>query len=170
MMASFASSMVAPGTLNILRDFNETSITLGSFIVSIYILGYALGPLFIAPMSELYGRLPIYHACNAMFVAWTLACAFAPNLGALLAFRFFQGAVGVCPLTIGSGTIADLIPSETRGKFMAVYSIGPLLGPGRLQSRWYWLWLTRCSDWPNSRCLPGPSRGMALGISSPCHC
>lgn len=130
-LTPLASSMVAPGTLDILTDFNSTNITLGSFIVSIYIAGYAIGPLFIAPLSELYGRLPIYHACNTMFVIWTVACAFAPNLGALLAFRFFQGAVGVCPLTIGSGTISDLIPNEKRGKFMSFYSIGPLLGPGK---------------------------------------
>lgn len=133
-LTPLASSMVAPGILNILRDFHSSSATLGSFVVSIYILGYALGPLIVAPVSEIYGRLPVYHACNAMFVAWTLACAFAPNLGALLVFRFFQGAVGVCALTIGSGTISDLIPNETRGKFMSVYSIGPLLGPGESTS------------------------------------
>ncbi len=131
LLTPLASSMVAPGTTDILTDFRSTNATLGSFIVSIFILGYAIGPLLIAPMSELYGRLPVYHACNTLFVVWSLACAFAPNLGALLAFRFFQGAVGVCPLTIGSGTISDLISNEQRGKFMSVYSIGPLLGPGK---------------------------------------
>ncbi len=124
-----ASSMVAPGTLDILRDFGSDDITLGAFIVSIFILGYAVGPLFIAPLSELYGRIPIYFVMNMLFVAWTLACAFAPNLGALLVFRFFQGVAGVTPLTIGSGTISDLIPNEKRGKYMSAYSIGPLLGP-----------------------------------------
>lgn len=133
-LTPLASSMVAPGILNILSDFHSSSATLGSFVVSIYILGYALGPLVVAPMSEIYGRLPVYHICNALFVVWTLACAFAPSLGALLVFRFFQGAVGVCALTIGSGTISDLIPTEVRGKYMSVYSIGPLLGPGESDS------------------------------------
>lgn len=124
-----ASSMVAPGTLEILTDFKTTNLTLGSFIVSIYLAGYAVGPLFIAPISELYGRLPTYHANNVLFIVWSLACAFAPNLGSLLAFRFFQGMAGVTPLTIGSGTIADMIPNESRGKYMSLYSVGPLLGP-----------------------------------------
>lgn len=123
-LTPLASSMVAPGILNILTDFNSISATLGSFIVSIFVLGYAVGPLGIAPLSEIYGRLPIYHVCNILFIIWSLACAFAPNLGALLAFRFFQGVAGVCPLTIGSGTISDLIPTEQRGKFMAIYSLG----------------------------------------------
>lgn len=128
-LTPLASSMVAPGIINILGDFHSTSVTLASFIVSIFILGYAIGPLVVAPMSEIYGRLPIYHALNTLFVIWTLACAFAPSLSSLLVFRFFQGVAGVTPLTIGSGTIADLIPSEQRGKFMSFYSIGPLLGP-----------------------------------------
>ena len=54
-------------------------------------------------MSELYGRRSVYHANNILFTVWTLACAFAPNMGALLAFRFFQGMAGVTPLTIGTG-------------------------------------------------------------------
>lgn len=129
LLTPLASSMVAPGTREILADFKSSDATLGSFIVSIFILGYAVGPLMIAPMSELYGRAIVYHVNNVLFVVWTLACAFAPNLGALLAFRFFQGMAGVTPLTIGSGTISDLIPTEQRGKFMAIYSLGPLLGP-----------------------------------------
>lgn len=128
-LTPLASSMVAPGILAILQEFQTTNITLGSFVVSIYILGYAVGPLALAPVSEIYGRLPVYHGCNVLFVIWTLACAFAPNLGALLAFRFFQGIAGVGALTLGSGTIADLIAPEKRGAFMAIYSMGPLLGP-----------------------------------------
>lgn len=128
-LTPLASSMVAPGILDILTDFHSTNVTLGSFVVSIFVLGYAIGPLFLAPLSEIYGRTAVYHVSNVLFVIWTLACAFAPNLGALLVFRFFEGMAGVCTLTIGSGTISDLIPPERRGAFMAIYSLGPLLGP-----------------------------------------
>jgi len=129
LLTPLASSMVAPGIQNVLEEFHSDSITMGSFVVSIFILGYAVGPLVIAPLSESYGRLGVYHVMNSLFVIWTLACAFAPSLGALLAFRFFQGVAGVTSLTIGSGTIADLIPPNERGKFMSIYSCGPLLGP-----------------------------------------
>jgi hypothetical protein len=131
LLTPLASSMVAPGILDILTEFHSTDATIGSFVVSIFILGYAVGPLVIAPMSEIYGRMPVYHVFNILFVIWTLACAFAPSLGALLAFRFFEGMAGVCAITIGGGTIADLIPAEKRGAFMSVYAIGPLLGPGK---------------------------------------
>lgn len=156
LLTPLASSMVAPGILGILREFHSTDATLGSFVVSIFILGYAVGPLLIAPLSEIYGRMPIYHAFNVLFVIWTLACAFAPNLGGLLVFRFFEGMAGVCAITIGGGTIADLIPAEKRGAFMSVYAIGPLLGPGKFVMKERRVQNTNraCSHWTCSRSIP----------------
>jgi multidrug resistance protein len=128
-LTPLASSMVAPGVSLIMRDFHSTNQTIGSFVVSIYVLGYALGPLFIAPMSEVYGRMPVYHICNAQFVIWSMACALAPNMGALLAFRLLAGIAGSCPITIGGGSIADVFDQKSRGAAMALFALGPLLGP-----------------------------------------
>jgi multidrug resistance protein len=128
-LTPLASSMVAPGVPEILHDFNTTNETIGAMVVSIYILGYALGPLFIAPMSEVYGRLITYHVNNILFVVWTIACALAPNVGSLLAFRVLAGIAGSCPITIGGGSIADLFKQEQRGGAMALFALGPLMGP-----------------------------------------
>ena len=128
-LTPLASSMVAPGVPLIMREFHSTDQTVGSFIVSIYILGYALGPLFIAPMSEVYGRVIVYHACNVQFAIWTMACALSPNMGALLVFRLLAGIAGSCPITIGGGTIADMFAAKERGGAMALFAMGPLLGP-----------------------------------------
>jgi MFS family permease len=45
-----------------------------------------------------------------------------------LAFRFITGCAGSAPLTIGGGTVADVIPQEKRGAGMAIFAVGPLLG------------------------------------------
>lgn len=121
--------MFAPGVPDVLEDFNSSNAQLGSFVVSVYVLGYAFGPLIIAPLSELYGRLVIYHSCNVLFVIFTVACAVSSNLDMLIAFRFFAGTVGSAPLTIGGGTIADMIVQEQRGGYMAIWALGPLMGP-----------------------------------------
>ena len=129
LLTPLASSMVAPGVPLILRDFNSSDETIGSLIVSMYILGYAIGPLFLAPLSEVYGRLPVYHVCNSLFVAWTIACALAPNISALLIFRVLAGIAGSCPLAIGGGSIADLFVQQQRGVAMSLFTTGPLIGP-----------------------------------------
>lgn len=129
-LTPLASSMFAPGVPQLMREFESDSSTMATFVVSIYVLGFAVGPLVIAPASELYGRLYVYHITTVGFIVFTIACALAPSLGSLIAFRFLQGCWGVTPVTIGGGTIADLMAPEKRGGAMAIWAMGPLLGPG----------------------------------------
>lgn len=131
LITPLASSMFAPGVPECMAEFKSSSQTLATFVVSVYLLGFCIGPLIIAPLSEIYGRLWIYHCCNFGFIVFTVTCAVAPNLNALIAFRFFAGCFGVSPLTIGGGTIADLMVQEKRGGAMAIWAMGPLLGKYR---------------------------------------
>ncbi|SPO02059.1 related to multidrug resistant protein [Cephalotrichum gorgonifer] len=124
-----ASSMFAPGVPELMMEFKNSSPELASFVVSVYILGFAAGPLVFAPMSEIYGRHWVYLFSLVFFGVFIVACAVAPTLEALIAFRFLSGIFGACPLTNGAGTIADMIAQEKRGAAMAIFSIGPLLGP-----------------------------------------
>ena len=66
---------------------------------------------------------------NWFFVVWQLGCALAPNLPALIVFRFFAGIGGVGCLTLGAGVIADLFPVERRGMATSIWAMGPLIGP-----------------------------------------
>jgi multidrug resistance protein len=124
-----ASSIFAPAVPDVMKDFNSTSDLLATFVVSVYLLGFALGPLVLAPLSEVYGRYWVYTINNLLFTLFAIACALSKNLNQLIAFRFLNGIAGVAPLTIGAGSIADMIPVEGRGKAMAVWAMGPLVGP-----------------------------------------
>ncbi|KAI1111051.1 MFS general substrate transporter [Nemania sp. NC0429] len=128
-LSPLASSIFAPGVPSVLQEFHSTSPQIAAFVVSVYLLGFAAGPVLLAPLSEIYGRVPVYHVCNVGFVAFSVACALAPTLNTLIAFRFLAGLFGVAPVTNGGGTVADMIPQKHRGTVLAVFSIGPLLGP-----------------------------------------
>lgn len=121
--------MFAPGVPEVMNTFDNHSNILAAFVVSVYILGFAVGPLIVAPLSEMYGRLPLYLICNIMFVIFTIACAVSSSMGMLIGFRFLQGCFGATPVTLGGGTIADLMPVERRGGAMAIWAMGPLIGP-----------------------------------------
>ncbi|KAI1776438.1 MFS general substrate transporter [Hypoxylon cercidicola] len=127
--ANLASTMFAPGAAELIQEFGITSSIVGTFTVSIYVLGFMFGPMVLAPLSELYGRLVLYHAGSVVFLGFTLGCALSKNTSMFLAFRFFAGAASAGPLTIGGGTIADVTPQEKRGVAMAMFVVGPLLGP-----------------------------------------
>jgi len=104
-----ASSIFAPTIPAVLHDFHSTSETLSSFVVSVYLLGFCVGPILFAPLSELYGRQIIYHFGNIGFLIFTIACGESTSMNMLIVFRFFAGCFGCAPLTIGGGSIADLV-------------------------------------------------------------
>ena len=129
LISPLASSMFAPGVIFMDEDFHNTNTTISAFTVSIFVMGYAVGPLFLSPLSEIYGRRPVLGCANAFFTLWQIGCALAPNISTLIVFRFFAGIGGSGCLTIGGGVISDLFRREQRGMATAVYSLGPLLGP-----------------------------------------
>ncbi|KAI1141898.1 MFS general substrate transporter [Hypoxylon sp. FL0543] len=123
------SSMFAPGIPGIMIEFQEKSSTVATFLVSVYILGFAFGPLLIAPLSEILGRRPLYIFGNVLFVCFSVGAALSKSIGMLMAFRLLMGLAGSVPITIGSGSIADVMPVEKRGRAMSAWALGPLLGP-----------------------------------------
>ncbi|KAH6963283.1 major facilitator superfamily domain-containing protein [Fusarium avenaceum] len=127
--ANLAATMFAPGAAELAREFNITDSTVKAMTVSLYVLGFAFGPLLLAPLSELYGRLVIYYYCNLVYIAFTFGCAFSTNDAMFLAFRMICGCAASGPMSVGGGTIADLFPQKERGKAMSLFTVGPLLGP-----------------------------------------
>lgn len=86
--------MFAPGIPEVQTDFHSDDSLLAGFVVSVYILGYASGPLVIAPLSELYGRTIVYNVSNLLFVIFTIACAVSSSLDMLIGFRYVSGLFG----------------------------------------------------------------------------
>ncbi len=121
--------MFAPGAAALAQEFQITRASVVSLTVSIYLCGFAVGPMFIAPLSELYGRLVIYHICNSIYIGFIIGCALGTNTSMFIVFRFLAGCASSGPLTVGGGTVADVVPPAQRGKVMSLFFVGPLLGP-----------------------------------------
>jgi len=121
--------MFAPGVEQVMEEFHFSNTDLATLVVSIYVLGFAIGPLIIAPLSEINGRRLVYLISNFFFLLFTIGCALSSNLGMLFAFRFLAGCAGSTPVTLGGASIGDMFPKESRGAAMAVWGMGPILGP-----------------------------------------
>ncbi|GLA46418.1 hypothetical protein AnigIFM63604_009891 [Aspergillus niger] len=128
-ISPLASSMFSPAISYVAADFGVTNETLLSFSVTIFLLGYTVGPLFLAPLSEIYGRRITLSVANWFFVVWQIGCALAPKLSSLIVFRLFAGMGGVGCITLGAGVIADLFPTTQRGMATSIWAMGPLIGP-----------------------------------------
>ncbi|KAI9774069.1 MAG: hypothetical protein M1840_005162 [Geoglossum simile] len=119
LITPLASSMMAPALPQIERDFHLSGGHLVLLSITIYVIGFGLGPLILAPMSELYGRRVIYNTSSVLFTALAIGCATAPGIGVLVAFRLLAGMAGGVPPTIGGGIVADMVAPDRRGIIMA---------------------------------------------------
>ncbi|KAI4865672.1 MFS general substrate transporter [Hypoxylon rubiginosum] len=128
-MSPFSSSVLAPAIEYINKDFHNTNPIAGTLPVSIYLLGYATGPLFLAPLSEIFGRAGVLTLSNVFFCIWHIGCALSPGLRFLIAFRFVAGVGGSGCMTLGGAIIGDLFPIEKRGAALSIWALGPLIGP-----------------------------------------
>ena len=147
-ISPLASSMFAPAVSFMDTDFHNTSLILSSLTVSIFVCGYVIGPMILAPLSEIYGRRIVLTGANIFFCVWQIGCGLAPNIASLIVFRLLAGIGGAGCLTIGGGVISDLFHADRRGVATAVYSMGPLFGPvigpicgGFIGQRIGWRWV-----------------------------
>ncbi|EKG12399.1 Major facilitator superfamily [Macrophomina phaseolina MS6] len=150
-----SSSMVAPALTSISKDLGVTKEIEEALMLSIFVLAYAIGPLILGPLSEVYGRVLVLQLANAFYLAWNLGCGFAKSPGQMMAFRFLSGLGGSAPLAIGGGTLSDMFKPEQRGKAISVYSLAPLIGPaagpiagGFIAENTTWRWVF----WATSIC------------------
>ncbi|KAH9907885.1 MFS general substrate transporter [Xylariomycetidae sp. FL2044] len=132
MTSAFASSIFSAATPYVARAFGVSS-EVGLLGVSLYVLGFATGPTFWAPLSELKGRrLPIVTSMFG-FSVFSIACATAKDLQTLLICRFFAGFFGACPLAVVAAVFSDMFNNATRGVAITLFSMavfsGPLLAP-----------------------------------------
>ncbi|KAF8170790.1 multidrug resistance protein 4 [Pholiota molesta] len=129
LLPPLASSMMAPGLPEVAEKYHITNSTVTALTLSIFLVSFALAPLVLAPLSEMYGRKWVLHIANFFTLAFSLGCAWSPTVGSLLAFRFLTGFSGSAPIAIGGGVVSDLFSERDRASAMALFSIGPLLGP-----------------------------------------
>lgn len=121
--------MCTPAVPLIQQDFKTKNNNLYSILlVSIWELGEAFGPLLVAPLSEYYGRVPVYHTANILFVVFSIASAVSSNTQMLIAFRFFNG-LSVASITLNPAIVGDLFVTEEQGTGQAMMGLAPLIGP-----------------------------------------
>ncbi|KUI53069.1 putative drug/proton antiporter YHK8 [Cytospora mali] len=106
----------------------HTSHIVATLGLSMFVLGIALGPMW-SPLSEFYGRRPIYLAAFAAFTVWIIPCAVAQNIETVIISRFFQGLAGSAFLSVSGGTVGDLFRPEQMHHPMTLFTAAPFLGP-----------------------------------------
>ncbi|KAJ3561103.1 hypothetical protein NP233_g10402 [Leucocoprinus birnbaumii] len=118
------STLAAFAEVGIASEFKVKKIV-SVLSVSLFIEGLGIGPLIVGPLSEVFGRNPIYRASYVLLFAFSWAVAFAPDI----VFRLFTGLCGAAFLSVAGGSVTDLFSDREVATPMAIYTISPFLGP-----------------------------------------
>ena len=123
-----ASSMYTLTYGQITTEFHISRVvaTLG---LSLFVVGLGLGPMILGPLSEFYGRRPIYVCAFAFFLIWLIPCAVAKNIGTELVSRFLDGFAGSAFLSVAGGTVGDMFIRNELQAPMMIFTASPFIGP-----------------------------------------
>ncbi|KAI3391013.1 hypothetical protein diail_8108, partial [Diaporthe ilicicola] len=146
-IASLTSAVFAPAIKDASHDLGVSK-EVGTLGTTLYVLGFASGPLIWAPSSELWGRrwpLTMSMLAGGIF---TFASASADNIQTLAICRFFGGVCGAGQLTVVPGVLADVFDNTYRGVAISLYAltvfggpfIAPLTGGFIVSSSMGWRW------------------------------
>ena len=138
--SSLGSSIISPAE-NAIAKYTHISPEVATLSLSLYVLGFAFGPLLWAGISETYGRrwslLPPMFCLGIM----SIGTATSKTAAAIFITRFLGGVFGSAPVSNVSAALGDIWEPKARGAAVTFYAVcvtgGPTLGPGRLHKSMY---------------------------------
>jgi len=154
LLTSVAYFMVALDTLVVVtalpaihRDLGGNVSTL-QWTVNAYVLAFGATILTAAALGDRIGRRRMYVFGLAVFTAASAACALAPDIGALIAFRAVEGIGAGIIMPLGLTLLTSAFPAERRGAVVGIWggvaglavASGPLIGGAVTQGlKWHWI-------------------------------
>ncbi|KAK7712984.1 Dityrosine transporter 1 [Botryosphaeria dothidea] len=135
-------------SLPLFENVFHTSTTGINASVTLYMVIFAITPLFWAAAADHWGRRPVYTVSLAIFLFSNIILAAVPaNIAALFILRILQALGSSAVASVGAGTVADITAPKNRASAMSIFLLGPHMGPilGPLiggqfaaPSRWRW--------------------------------
>ncbi|KAM3448906.1 hypothetical protein MY3296_007367 [Beauveria thailandica] len=152
------SAIYTTSSEGVMREFRVGALD-ASLGLSLYVLGYGVGPLLFSPLSEIprIGRNPVYAVTMFLFVVISIPTALVHSFAGLMVLRFLQGFFGSPCLASGGASLGDMyslmaIPYAMMAWVSAAYC-GPALGPllsGFSVPVMGWRWSLYESIWASS--------------------
>lgn len=131
-LGPFTIDMYLPAFPEIVKQFGTTA-SLVQLSLTACLLGLGIGQLVMGSLSDVHGRRNPLLISMAVYLVASLACAFSPNIGVLIAFRFIQGFAASAGIVISRAIARDLYTGHELTKFFSllllVGNLGPLVAP-----------------------------------------
>jgi len=119
-----------------------------TWVLTSYIVAAAIMTAPVGWLTARFGRKNVFLVCLVGFTGSSMLCGLAGSLTQIVLFRLLQGVFGAALVPLSQATMLDIYPIEQRGKAMAAWVmgvvVGPILGPtlgGYLTDAYSWRWV-----------------------------
>ena len=135
MHAVYSASAIITPAEGVFQEMWGVSGQVSALVLSMYVLGYGLGPLLFSPMSEMpmVGRNLPYMVSFFIFIVMTAIGSGVSNFAGLVVIRFIQGFFGGPVLSTGAASASDIFPFNKVPYALSFWAFfaygGPALGP-----------------------------------------
>ncbi|HEY4113071.1 MAG TPA: DHA2 family efflux MFS transporter permease subunit, partial [Rhizomicrobium sp.] len=100
-----------------------------TWVLTSYIVASAIMTAPVGWLASRFGRKNLAVVCLAGFTITSMMCGAAESLEQMILFRLLQGCFGAALAPISQSIMLDLYPPEERGKVMAIWGMGVMVGP-----------------------------------------
>lgn len=128
-LAVAVASSAYTGAMEQVKEGLHVGTEVATLGLSLFVIGFALGPLFWAPLSEFIGRQTPFIFSLGLMTAFLAGCAGSQNIQSLVILRFLGGCAGSAPFTNSGGVISDMFQAEQRGLALSLFAAAPFMGP-----------------------------------------
>ncbi|WP_437750794.1 multidrug effflux MFS transporter [Staphylococcus shinii] len=131
-IGALSIDMFLPGLPQIQSDFNTTTSN-SQLTLSLFMIGLALGNLFVGAISDAMGRKTPLIVAMLLFTLASIGIIFVENIWVMVALRFVQGFCGGAGAVISRAISSDLYSGKQLTKFLAllmlVNGVAPVIAP-----------------------------------------
>lgn len=129
---SMGSAMFS-ASLNQLMEHYHIGWTPATLGTTLFVFGFASGPVIWGPLSELFGRRIVLIISCFGYVCFNFATAVSKDIQSIMICRFFAGFIGAAPLVVAPAAFTDMYTSKYRGLAITVFVVtifaGPMMAP-----------------------------------------
>jgi DHA2 family multidrug resistance protein len=100
-----------------------------TWVLTSYITAAAIMTAPVGWLAARFGRKYLFITCLVGFTITSMMCGAAQSLYQMVAFRLLQGVFGAALVPLSQATMIDIYPLEERGKAMAIWGVGVMVGP-----------------------------------------
>ncbi|HYG86400.1 MAG TPA: multidrug effflux MFS transporter [Azospirillum sp.] len=127
-----STDLYLPSLPSLVTAFGTDIVTV-QLTLSVFLVGFAVAQLVYGPLSDRYGRRPALIGGVAIYLAASIACAFAATIDQLIAARVFQAVGACCGPVVARAVVRDVFGRDRAATVFAYMAMAmtfaPAIGP-----------------------------------------